>query len=179
LPHGADAVVEIGVGVLAVQTIEAACRGQARRGQRQQQAQAEDQWRARPFARVDGGAGRACRARRAGRQPRAGRLAHAAVRSAFGRPVRRIAFTPRPAGPSVVYAAALLLAIVLPFEAIPPVITVGTISLTVEKLVLLIVLGAWVLQGWQALPSQREWRVLLPSLVLLLVTLTSARVADS
>src|SRR5438128_2914173 len=77
------------------------------------------------------------------------------------------------------YAATLLLAFALPFGAIPPVLAVGSVSITDEKLVLLIVVAAWVRQGAQALPGPREWRVLLPSLVFVLVTLISARVADS
>jgi O-antigen ligase len=70
-----------------------------------------------------------------------------------------------------------LLALALPFGAIRPLTVIDGVSVTHEKLVLLIVLGAWVLQGWSALPTAREWRILLPSLVLVLVTLISAKAA--
>jgi len=63
-----------------------------------------------------------------------------------------------------------LLALVLPFEAIPPVVA----SLTDEKLVLLLVAVAWAASGARARPEWHEWRALLPSLVLVLLALVSA-----
>lgn len=65
----------------------------------------------------------------------------------------------------------------LPFEAIQPVVATGWLSLTDDKLALLVVLGAWLTQGWRALPTAAERRGLLPSLVFLLVVLISARLA--
>jgi len=63
-----------------------------------------------------------------------------------------------------------LLALVLPFEAIPPVVA----SLTDEKLVLLLVAVALAASGARARPEWHEWRALLPSLVLVLLALVSA-----
>lgn len=63
-----------------------------------------------------------------------------------------------------------MLALVLPFEAIPPVVA----SLTDEKLVLLLVAVAWAASGARARPEWHEWRALLPSLVLVLLALVSA-----
>ena len=63
-----------------------------------------------------------------------------------------------------------MLALVLPFEAIPPVVA----SLTDEKLVLLLVAVAWAASGARARPEWHEWRALLPSLVLVLLSLVSA-----
>jgi hypothetical protein len=79
--------------------------------------------------------------------------------------------------PVAVYPAGLLLAFVLPFEAIRPVLVTPWVSLTDEKLVLLIALLAWVGLGARALPTAREWRGLLPSLALLLVGLVSGLLA--
>src|SRR2546428_11912889 len=75
-----------------------------------------------------------------------------------------------PTWPSALYLAALLLALVLPFEAIPPVVG----SLTDEKVVLLLVAVAWAASGARARPERHEWRALLPSLVLVLIALVSA-----
>lgn len=66
-----------------------------------------------------------------------------------------------------------MLALVLPFEAIQPVVG----SLTDEKVALLLVAGAWVALGARAMPEPREWRTLLPSLALVLVALVSALLA--
>ena len=63
-----------------------------------------------------------------------------------------------------------MLALVLPFEAIPPVVA----SLTDEKLVLLLVAVALAASGARARPEWHEWRALLPSLVLVLLALVSA-----
>jgi hypothetical protein len=79
-----------------------------------------------------------------------------------------------PAWPAVVYPAALLLALVLPFEAIQPVLVTPWLSLTDEKVVLLLAVVAWVLLGRGGLPSNAEWRAVLPSLALLLVALVAA-----
>jgi len=76
-----------------------------------------------------------------------------------------------------VYPAALLLALVLPFEAIQPLIVTPWLALTDEKLVLLLAVGAWLLLGVRALPAPGEWRALMPSLALLLVALVAALVA--
>jgi hypothetical protein len=72
---------------------------------------------------------------------------------------------------------ALVLAFVLPFEMIRPVLSTPFISLTDEKLALLGAAGAWLLQGSRALPTRDEWRALLPALSLLLVTLVAALAA--
>jgi hypothetical protein len=60
---------------------------------------------------------------------------------------------------------------------IQPVLVTPWFSLTDEKLVLLIAVGAWLLLGGQALPSGGEWRAVLPSLALLLVALVAALLA--
>src|SRR6266536_5672117 len=49
-----------------------------------------------------------------------------------------------PSWPAAVYPAAVLLALVLPFEAIQPVLVTPWVSLTDEKVVLLIAVVAWV-----------------------------------
>src|ERR1700682_1812473 len=82
-----------------------------------------------------------------------------------------------PAWPAPVYPAAVLLALILPFEAIKPVLTTPWLSLTDEKLVLLTAVVAWLLLGAQALPTRSEWRVLAPSLALLAVAVVAALLA--
>jgi O-antigen ligase len=72
-----------------------------------------------------------------------------------------------------VYPAALLLALVLPFDAIPPVVG----SLSDEKIVLLILAAAWLLLGTRALPTRDEARALVPTGGLLLVAFLSALLA--
>jgi hypothetical protein len=79
-----------------------------------------------------------------------------------------------PCWPAAVYPAAVLLALVLPFEAIQPVLVTPWVSLTDEKLVLLVAVLAWVALGARAAPSNAEWRAVLPSLTLLLVALVAA-----
>ena len=71
------------------------------------------------------------------------------------------------------YPAALLLAVVLPFEAIPPVFA----SLSDEKLVLLLLAATWLLLGLRALPTRDEARALVPTVALVLVALVSAVLA--
>ena len=71
------------------------------------------------------------------------------------------------------YPAALLLAVVLPFEAIPPVFA----SLSDEKLVLLLLAATWLLLGVRALPTRDEARALVPTVGLVLVALVSAVLA--
>ena len=71
------------------------------------------------------------------------------------------------------YPAALLLAMVLPFEAIPPVVG----SLTDEKLALCLLAAAWLGQGSRVLPTRDELRALLPTGSLLLAALISALLA--
>ena len=75
------------------------------------------------------------------------------------------------------FPAALLVAALLPFAAIPPLVTTPWFALTDDKLVLLTLIAAWALLGKRAIPSPAEWRTLLPSLVFVLVTLVSARLA--
>jgi O-Antigen ligase len=72
-----------------------------------------------------------------------------------------------------VYPAALLLAVVLPFEAIPPVFA----SLSDEKVVLLLLAATWLLLGVRALPTRDEARALVPTVGLVLVALVSAMLA--
>ena len=79
----------------------------------------------------------------------------------------------------LVYPAALLLAFSLPFAAIPPLVRTPWLALSDDKLVFLLLVAAWLLQGTRAMPTRREWRVLLPSLVLVSVVLLSARAADA
>ena len=76
-----------------------------------------------------------------------------------------------------VYPAAVLLALVLPFEAIKPVLVTPWVSLTDEKLVLLVAVVAWLLLGARALPARSEWRALAPSLALLVVAVVAALLA--
>jgi hypothetical protein len=91
--------------------------------------------------------------------------------------LRRTLVVPR--GDDVVYPVALLLGLVLPFEAIRPVLVTPWGSLTDEKIVLLVALGAWLLLGRRAAPGASEWRALLPSLALLAVGLLSALLAPA
>jgi hypothetical protein len=72
-----------------------------------------------------------------------------------------------------VYPAALLLALGLPFEAIPPVVG----SLSDEKIVLFLLAGAWLLLGARALPTRDETRALVPTAGFVLVALVSALLA--
>jgi hypothetical protein len=65
----------------------------------------------------------------------------------------------------------------LPFAAISPLIVTPWLSLTDDKLVLLALIGAWLLLGRSAWPTHREWRLLLPSLALILVACISAKIA--
>ena len=71
------------------------------------------------------------------------------------------------------YPAALLLALVLPFAAIPPVVG----PLTDEKVALCLLAAAWLGQGARALPGRDEVRALVPTGSLLLVALVSALLA--
>jgi hypothetical protein len=82
-----------------------------------------------------------------------------------------------PAWLAGIYPAAILLALVLPFEAIKPVLVTPWFSLTDEKLVLLMAAVAWLLLGARALPTLGEWRALAPSLTLLVVAVVSALLA--
>ena len=79
--------------------------------------------------------------------------------------------------PSLLYPAAVLLALSLPFAAIQPVITTSWLPITDDKLVLALLVAAWLLQGRRAVPRPDEWRALLPTLVFILVALLSARFA--
>ena len=72
-----------------------------------------------------------------------------------------------------IYPAALLLAVLLPFEAIPPVVG----SLSDEKIALLVLAGAWLLLGSRVLPTREETRALLPTVGFLVVALVSALLA--
>jgi len=78
--------------------------------------------------------------------------------------------------------------VLLPFQAIPPLVTTPWLGLTDDKLVLLVLVVAWVFiglsrqratqQGLETIvPTRGEWRRLLPSLVFIVVTLLSARFA--
>jgi hypothetical protein len=78
---------------------------------------------------------------------------------------------------TVVYWAALLFAALLPFTAIPPLIHTPWLSLTDDKILLLILAVTWLSLGREAMPARREWRLLLPTLVFILVALVSARLA--
>ena len=80
---------------------------------------------------------------------------------------------------ALVYPAALLLAFTLPFEAIPALLRTQWLTLTDDKLVFLLLLAVWLLQGRRALPTRQESRLLLPGLVLVLAVLVSARTADA
>jgi len=82
-----------------------------------------------------------------------------------------------PAWPAGIYPTALLLALVLPFEAIQPVLVTPWFALTDEKLVLLAAATAWLLLGARAIPTAFEWRALAPSLALLGVAVAAALLA--
>jgi hypothetical protein len=75
-----------------------------------------------------------------------------------------------------VYWAALLLGVTLPFEAIPPLPGIG---LTDDKLVLLVLVVAWLLQGRNAWPQRTEWRGLAPTLAFVGVCVASAAFAPA
>jgi len=79
---------------------------------------------------------------------------------------------------ALAYPAALLLALSLPFAAIQPLVVMGGLPLTSDKLAFVLVLAAWSLQGRRALPTLQEARLLLPTAMLVLVALISAQVAD-
>src|SRR5260370_2632818 len=70
-----------------------------------------------------------------------------------------------PGWPSALYPAAMLLAVLLPFEAIQPVISLSWLALSDEKLILVVVAAAWLIQGSRALPTPDAWRAPPPSLV--------------
>ncbi|MGI9147379.1 MAG: O-antigen ligase family protein [Chloroflexota bacterium] len=72
------------------------------------------------------------------------------------------------------YPAAILLALVLPFGAIQPLLTTPWLSMTDDKLVLLLTALTWLLQGRRALPTAAEWRALVPSLGVLVVAVAAA-----
>jgi hypothetical protein len=76
-----------------------------------------------------------------------------------------------------VFWAACGAALVLPFAAIPPLIVTPWLSLTDDKLALLVLIGAWLLLGRSAWPTLREWRLLLPTLALTLIAFISAKMA--
>src|SRR5207248_4648636 len=78
---------------------------------------------------------------------------------------------------AAVYWAALGLGLLLPFAAIPPLIATPWFGVTDDKLILLVVLAAWLLLGRGALPTRAEWRVLMPTLALIGVAVVSARLA--
>jgi hypothetical protein len=82
-----------------------------------------------------------------------------------------------PSWSAAVYPAAVLLALGLPFEAIPPVLVTPWVVLSDEKVALLIAVVAWLATGARAWPSHAEWRAVLPSLTLLLVALVAAVLA--
>ena len=82
-----------------------------------------------------------------------------------------------PSWPAGLWPAAVLLALVLPFEAIKPVLVTPWVALTDEKLGLLAAVVAWLLLGLRAVPNAREWRVLAPSLALLVVAVIAALLA--
>jgi hypothetical protein len=84
-----------------------------------------------------------------------------------------------PAWPAAVYPAAVVLMLILPFEAIRPVVATPWFALTDDKLVLLVAALAWVLLGARALPSRVEWRALAPSLALLGVAVVAALLAPA
>jgi hypothetical protein len=67
-----------------------------------------------------------------------------------------------------------MIAVVLPFETVRPLLVTPWFSLTDDRLVLLAAALAWVLAGVQALPTRREWRTLAPSLALVLVAVVAA-----
>src|SRR5260370_15476218 len=79
-----------------------------------------------------------------------------------------------PGWPSALYPAAMLLAVLLPFEAIQPVISLSWLALSDEKLILVVVAAAWLIQGSRALPTPDEWRAAPPRPVLLLLGLLPA-----
>ena len=78
---------------------------------------------------------------------------------------------------AAVYWAALGMAVLLPFGAIPPLLVTPWLPLSDDKLVLLVLLAAWLMLGRAALPTRQEWRALLPTAVLILVCIVSARLA--
>ena len=79
--------------------------------------------------------------------------------------------------PDLVYPAAVLLGLTLPFAAIPPIVATPWLSLSDDKLIFLLLVAAWLTQGRRLLPGLGEWRMVLPSLVFVLVVLLSARFA--
>jgi O-Antigen ligase len=73
--------------------------------------------------------------------------------------------------------AAWAVAVLLPFAAIPPLITTPWFSLTDDKLAFLLLVAAWLLLGRRALPTLAESRALLPTGAFILVALVSAGMA--
>jgi hypothetical protein len=84
-----------------------------------------------------------------------------------------------PAWPAGIYPAALLIALVLPFEAIRPVVVTPWFALTDEKLVLLAAVAVWLLAGGRVLPSRAEWRALAPTLGLLAIAVLAGVLAPA
>jgi O-antigen ligase/polysaccharide polymerase Wzy-like membrane protein len=75
---------------------------------------------------------------------------------------------------AAVYLAVLATALLLPFAAIPPLIATPWLSLTEDKLLLLLLVVAWLALGRRAAPTHYEWRTLLPTLVFIAIAVVSA-----
>ncbi|MDQ6669879.1 MAG: O-antigen ligase family protein [Chloroflexota bacterium] len=67
----------------------------------------------------------------------------------------------------------------MPFEAVRPVLTTAWVSLTDDKLVLLLAAATWLLQGRRALPTRSEWQALAPSVTLLVASVAAALLAPA
>jgi O-Antigen ligase len=76
-----------------------------------------------------------------------------------------------------VYWAAMAVVAALPFAIIPPLLATPWVGLTDDKLLLLVLVVAWVMLGRQALPTRTEWRLLAPTLAFIGVAVVSARFA--
>lgn len=82
-----------------------------------------------------------------------------------------------PAPLDLLYPAALVLAVLLPFDVIRPVVVTPWLQLSFEKLLLLALGAAWLAQGARALPTPYESRTIAPTLLLTATAVVSALLA--
>ena len=78
---------------------------------------------------------------------------------------------------AAVYLATLGLAFLLPVAAIPALINTPWFGVTDDKLIVLVLVVAWLALGRRALPTRYEARLLLPTVVLIGVCVASAAMA--
>lgn len=80
---------------------------------------------------------------------------------------------------AAVYWATLGLAVLLPFAAIPPLLSTPWFGATDDKLIILVLVIAWLALGRCALPTRHELRLLAPTALLIVVCVVSAVLAPA